>query len=124
MREVQLPRGVLSGLSRRVSSLFFGGGAAETQETRRVVCGEERGVGVLFVLTDTHLQRWKAHNDTIEVRQWVWSCALLYIVEGFEILHISFELVLKYGSIIRPSSWALYLLVLPHLWFMRVQMCV
>ena len=77
MREVQLPRGVLSGLSRRVSSLFFGGGATETQETRRVVWGEERGVGVLFVLTDTHLQRWKAHNDTIEVRQGAWSSVLL-----------------------------------------------
>ena len=59
IREVQIPRGMLSGFGRRVSSLFFGSGPPDLQETRRVVCkaGKDRG-SFLFVLTNTHLQRW------------------------------------------------------------------
>ena len=59
VREVQKPHGMLSGLGRRVSSLFFGSSPPDLQETRRVVCEAGRVKGSsLFVLTTTHLQRW------------------------------------------------------------------
>jgi len=58
--ELQLSTGMLSGLSRRVSSLFFRAGAAVTQDTRRLLVAEH---GRLFLLTDTHLQRWQRNQD-------------------------------------------------------------
>ncbi len=57
---------MLSGIGRRMSTLFFGGGVTIPQEIRGVVCGEG---GVVFVLTDTHLQRWQYRSSKLEVHK-------------------------------------------------------
>ena len=49
-----------------MSTLFFGGGVTIPQEIRGVVCGEG---GVVFVLTDTHLQRWQYRSSKLEVHK-------------------------------------------------------
>lgn len=49
----------MSGISRRVSSLFFGSQSAEVQELRRtVVCKDEEMETLALVLTSSNLQRW------------------------------------------------------------------
>lgn len=63
---------MLSGFGRRFSSLFFGAGSEEVQETRRVVCetaDKARGQEglLIFVLTNTHLQQWRLGESAEEV---------------------------------------------------------
>lgn len=65
VKEVPLPGGVLSGLSKRVSSLFFGGGSVSASQETRGVAFDERGA--VLVLTSTHLQHWRHSNNKMEV---------------------------------------------------------
>ena len=68
VRALVLPQGVLSGIGRKVSSLFFGWQPPEVQTLQRVVVskGQEQEC-LALVLTTTNLQRWRLTPSTEEV---------------------------------------------------------
>lgn len=67
MRPLVLPHGVLSGIGRRVSSLFFGAQTTEVQELRRAVVIDNEGMETMvLVLTSSNLQRWRIADQVTE----------------------------------------------------------
>eukprot|EP00731_Ephydatia_muelleri_P027834 Em0019g707a len=60
VRQLHIPRGVLSGFGKRISSFIFGSQEVAFQEARgMVVTNVSAGQDVAFVLTNTHLQKWQ-----------------------------------------------------------------
>ena len=68
MHPLSVPRGMLSGIGHRVTSIFFGSEPTEVQELRRVAVGQSQNAAIAFVLTNSHLQKWRISRSSEEVR--------------------------------------------------------
>ena len=74
VRQLHLPHGVLSGISRRVSSLFFGSHTLEVQESRKVAIAERTKSSKdasVFLLTNANLQKWHIDSSSEQVTQFL-----------------------------------------------------
>ena len=100
---------MLSGFSRRMSSLFFGAQESGEQEVQRVsVSSLGTSTGLAFILTSTNLQKWVVNASGEQVGCDVWGCVANSVV--YSILHpyqllYDVELVPLVKSAVLENSW-------------------